>query len=246
MSTLKKIIEKRYWSRLAVVALLGVVLAGAVAGCSTTRQARDVTESGFLRNYSQLQPGRSDQAKLLYIAPNAPWLKYKTVYIMPVELWKSDDPQSPLGKLSPGDQKMLVDMLHTALRDQLQQSYLVVDRPGSDTLIVHSAITMADHSAPVRNLVSTVMPIGLGLSIIKSAVFGKGIGVGDVQVEMELLDGQTHQRLAAAVDRRVGTKALRSKFGGSWGDVQLAFNYWAERLENRLIELRAGKAEISD
>ena len=82
----------------------------------------------------------------------------------------------------------------------------------------------------------------LGLSILKSIAFGKGIGVGDVQVEMELLAGGSNERLAAAVDRRMGTKALRTKFDGSWGDVRLAFDWWAARLETRLTELRAGKA----
>jgi hypothetical protein len=246
MNQIQSIFNELRMTRLALIALTAIFLTGATTGCQTTRQARSVTESGFLRDYSQLQPGGEDQAKLRYIAPNVPWLKYKTVCIMPVELWKSNDPESALGKLSPEDQKLLVDMLHTSLRQSLQQSYLVVDRPGPDTIIVHSAVTMADRSAPVRNLVSTVMPIGLGLSVLKAAAFGKGIGVGDVQVEMELLDGTTHQRLAAAVDRRVGTKALRSKFDGSWGDVQRAFAYWAERLENQLIELRAGKAMISN
>jgi hypothetical protein len=246
MNIIKSTVHGQRFSQLAAITLVAGLLLGGATGCNTTRQARSVTESGFLRDYSQLQPGREDQAKLLYIAPNVQWLRYKTVCIMPVELWKSNDPESPLGKLSPEDQKLLVDMLHTALREQLQQSYLVVGQPAADTLIVHCAITSADHSAPVRNLVSTVMPIGLGLSFLKSAAFGKGIGVGDVQVEMELLDPCTHQRLAAGVDRRVGTKAVRSKFGGSWGDVQLAFEYWSKRLENRLIELRADKAMISD
>jgi hypothetical protein len=232
--------------QMITLTLLAGSLAVLTTGCQTTRQARSVEESGFLADYSQLQAGTGDQAKLLYIAPNVPWFKYTTVYIAPVQLWKSNDTNSPLGELSQQNQKLLVDSLYFALRDQLQQTYTVVDRPGPNTLIVRTAITMAKKSAPVRNLVSTVMPIGLGLSILKSIAVGKGIGVGEVQAEMELLDGATHQRLAAAVDRRVGTKALRSKFDGSWGDVERAFEFWAERLETRLIELRAGKVNIED
>jgi hypothetical protein len=53
-----------------------------------------------------------------------------------------------------------------------------------------------------------------------------------------LLDGATNQRLVAAVDSRSGTEAIRSKFTGTWGDVIKSFDWWAARLDQRLIEWR--------
>jgi hypothetical protein len=47
--------------------------------------------------------------------------------------------------------------------------------------------------------------------------------------------------LAAAVDRRAGTKAIRTKFDGTFGDVRLSMDYWAEHLDQRLTELRQGQ-----
>lgn len=44
----------------------------------------------------------------------------------------------------------------------------------------------------------------------------------------------------AGVDRRAGTKALRTQFDGSFGDVRLAFDYSADRLQMRLAEERIG------
>jgi hypothetical protein len=69
---------------------------------------------------------------------------------------------------------------------------------------------------------------------------GTGIAVGSVTIEAEFLDGGTNQRVAAVVDRRSGTKALRSKFDGKWADVKLSFDYWAQRLRARLAEEREG------
>jgi hypothetical protein len=227
---------------LPVLVLAGATILGMTA-CSTTRQARSVTESGFLSDYSQLKKGTGDQAKLVYFSPTADWSLYNKVYIEPVELWKSDDKDTPLGKLSPENQQMLVNLLYTDLNNELQKSYTIVDQPGPNTIIVRVAITQASKSAPVRNLATAIVPFGIAANILKTAVFGTGIGVGEVQIEGELLDGQTHERLAAAVDRRCGTKALRTKFDGTWGDVNLAFQYWSERLETRLVDLRAGKAE---
>lgn len=220
---------------LVTVALLGLT------ACKTTRQARSVTESGFLSDYSQLHAGKGDQAKLVYVNPDVNWKQYTKIYIEPVQLWKSDDPDSKLGKLSKDDQQMLTSFLYTELNNELQKSYTIVSQPGPDTIVLRSAITEAHKSGPVRNLLTTVVPFGIAANLLKTVVFGTGIGVGDVQVEAELLDGQTNQRLGAAVDRRAGTKALRTKFDGTWGDVKLAFQYWAQKLETRLVELRAGQ-----
>ncbi len=63
--------------------------------------------------------------------------------------------------------------------------------------------------------------------------------VGRAGVEAEILDGVTGQRLAAAVDRRAGTKTLRGGVS-KWSDVQNAFDYWSEKLRTRLTELRQG------
>jgi len=226
--------------QLAGLVLAGTVLLG-VTACSSTRHARSVTESGFLGDYSQLKKGKGDQAKLVYIAPGVEWKKYTKMYIEPVQLWKSEDPDSKLGKLSPENQQMLVNFLYTELNNELQKSYTIVDKPGPDTLVLRSAVTEAKKSAPVRNLLTSIVPFGIAANILVTAAFGTGIGVGEVQAEAELLDGETNQRLAAAVDRRAGTKALRTKFDGTWGDVKLAFEFWSERLESRLVELRAGK-----
>ena len=220
---------------------LAVILFG-ITGCKTTRQARSVEESGFLKDYSQLKKGGDGQAKLIYIAPNVNWLQYNKAYIEPVELWKGDETNSPLGELSPDNQQLLVNFFYTALYNQLQQSYTLVDKPGPDTIVVHAAITEAHKSGPTRNLLTSIVPFGIAANLLKTAAFGKGIGVGDVQVECELLNGANQQRLAAAVDRRVGGKALRTKFDGSWGDVKLSFDFWAQLLEARLVDLRAGKA----
>ena len=107
-------------------------------------------------------------------------------------------------------------------------------------LVLHGAITEARKSHPVLNLISTVYPAALVISYGKQLITGTGTGVGDVRVEAELLDGQTGQRMAAAVDERAGTKALRTKFDGTWGDLKLAFDWWSARFVERIELLKKG------
>jgi len=59
-------------------------------------------------------------------------------------------------------------------------------------------------------------------------------------VEAELLDGQTGQRVAAAMDARAGTKAIRTKFNNTWSDVKLSFDWWAQRFDKRLMLIKQG------
>ena len=134
---------------------------------------------------------------------------------------------------------MLVSYFYTALSNSLSKDYTIVDQAGPDTLVVHGALTEAKKSRPVSNLVSSVVPMGIGLSLVKRVIFGTGLGVGECQVEAEFTDGGTGQIVCEAVDRRAGTKALRTKFDGSFGDVKLAMDYWAERCATKLGQLRA-------
>jgi hypothetical protein len=231
----------RFGSRLVIAALLVGLTA-----CKTTRQVSDVETSGFLTDYGTLNKGTNDQAALVYINPAANWNKYTKIWLKPIELWKSDDPDSAIGKFDEEDQKELVSMFHQAMVDQLQKDYQLVEQGGPDVLIIRSALTDAKKSKPVLNFVSSVyLPLKL-VSFGKRLATGTDIAVGNVTIEAEFLDGESNQRLAAVVDQRAGTKALRTKFEGRWGDVNLAFEWWAQRLATRLAEEKAGTPEKTE
>ena len=225
--------------------LSGLVLGGMLVGltaCNTTKQVSETPKdfSGFLEDYSLLTKSDGNEANYVYIDHATDWAKYTKVYIKPVELWKSSDGGSQLGKLAPEDQQMLVNFVHTSLANELAKNYQIVDVAGPGVLVIHAAVTDAKKSWPVLNLVSTVYPAALVLSYVKQGFTGTGTGVGLVRVEVELTDGVTGQRVAAGVDERAGTKALRTKFDGTWGDVKLAFDWWSARLDERLQLLKTG------
>ena len=235
----------RRWKLLAGV-LSAALLLGLTA-CRTTHQVRgSMEESGFLKDYSLMKPGKGDEAKLLYIKPDVNWAKYTKVCIKSVELWNSEDPKSKLGKLDKEDQQLLVDYFHTALSNALSKDYTMVNEAGPDTLVLHSALTEAKKCRPVSNLVSSVVPMGMGLSLVKRVIFGTGLGVGECQVEAEFTDGGTGQIVAEAMDRRAGTKALRTKFDGTFGDVKLCMDYWSTRCAFKLEKLRVSSEDKAE
>lgn len=228
----------------APVSLLcaGLVFAGLTA-CSTTRQVSQTPKdfSGFLVDYSMLKPGAEGQANFVYINETAPWKTYGKVYIKPIQLWKSADPESALGSLSKDEQQLLVNSLHTALADKLGKNFVLVNKAEPGVLVINAAITDAGASKPVINILSTIVPIGMVVNAGKTAITGKGTGVGSVAIEASITDGGTGQRVIAVVDERAGTKALRTKFDGAWGDVYHVFDFWSQKLDERLVSLKAGK-----
>ena len=230
------------WAKLLSGVLIGGLLAGGLTACRTTKQVSETEKdfSGFLGDYSMLKKGNGEEANFIYVDKSADWKKYTKVYIKPVELWKSDDKESRFGKMSHAEQEELISFFHTAMADALEKDFQLVDHAGPDTLVAHAALTEAGKSWPVLNLVSTVYPGALVLSYVKQGFTGTASFVGKVRIEAEMTDGVTGQRVAAIVDERAGTKALRTKFDGSWGDLKLCFDWWANRFNERLELFKKG------
>ncbi len=221
-------------SGLAVCVLLGV------AGCATTRQVSEDKQSGFLGDYSLLGKGERGEANYIYIEKTANWAKYTKIWLKPLELWTSEDPEAPLGKMSEESRQMLMESFYDSFYEALSNNFQIVDHSGPDVLIVHAALTDGRPSKPVANFVTSVyLPLKV-ISFGKRLITGTDIGVGMVTVEAEFLDGQTGRRVAAAMDARAGTKAIRTKFNNTWNDLKLSFDWWAKRLDKRLMLFKQG------
>jgi len=216
-----------------------VVAAALLTGCATTRQSRGVgAESGFLGDYSDLQPGGKDEPQLIYIRPDVDWARYDAIQIDSVTLWLDSKTED----IPKEEQQQLTDYLYNALYEHLSRDYKIVDHPGPNVLRLRAAITEAKGSKVVMNTITSIVPQLRLLTTIVGMSAGTSVLVGKAGVEAELTDSMTGRRLMAGLDERQGTKAIR---GGikKWSDVKLAFDFWAERLQKRLETLSGRNAE---
>lgn len=221
---------------LAVTSLLFMTL----SGCQSTHRVRGKPEtSGFLGDYSKFREGGWGEASLSYVDSGANIAEYKKVHIAPIEVWVVDVEKHPKDE----DLNMLRSLLHEQIQEELKKDYEIVGKPGPDTLTLRVAITEATKSTVFMDTVGYI-PIGLGLNILKRLATGTYGFVGRAGIEGEVLDGSGN-RIAAAVDRRSGTKAisklLLTKTFRSWSDVKDAYAVWAKGLRKRLQMLREGK-----
>jgi hypothetical protein len=219
--------------------LLFLILAGGVtlSSCAPSKQARtvDVGNTGILGDYSMLGEGTDDQALRTYRNKNADWTKYTKVIIDPVKFQKPEDAsQEELGDL-----QNLVNNMEILLRQEVGKDYQIVTDPGPGTLRVRAAIFDAKKKRMVGNILSSLVPIGIGLSIVKDVALGKPLAVGEISGEMKINDSQTNELLGAAIDRRVGQKYSGGAFD-SWSEANAAIEYWAKRLRFALCNARGG------
>ena len=234
----------RRWKLLTRIFAIGLLMTG-LTSCSTTRQVSQTSKdfSGFLgddQEYAMLKKAGGAEANFVWVDKNAPFKTYTKVCILPVELWASDDPQSPFRNMSQKNKEILVSLYQTALAQTIHKDFEIVREPGPDTVVIHAAITEARQSKPVLNLVSSVYPASVVASYGKQMITGVGTGVGVVRIEAYFTDGGTGQRIAEGVDARAGTKSWGSKFDGTWGDVKLAFDFWSARFVARLKSFQQG------
>jgi len=211
-----------------------------MGGCSSTYQTRGAAQaSPFLSNPAQLRQGGSGEAKLVYVNPKADFRKYTKIQLEPVVLVAENAKSSAFTAMSKEDQQAVANYVDAKVREVLGGSYSFVTSPGVDTMRLRIAVTEAKGSMVVMDTLSTVMPIGLAISAVKRVALGTHSAVGKAGAEMELLDSVSGERLAAAVDERAGRKiTLRFDKFSRYHTVEGAFDYWTERLQERLAEMR--------
>jgi len=214
-----------------------------LGGCMTTKEARNVEAKGFLVDPAILQKGEGDQALLRYQNAKINLKEYPRILIAPVKIYKPANASAE--ELQ--DLQKLANNFNFYLFQELSKDYNIVLSPVTATLKIETAITEADKSNPTMDFISTVMPIGLGISIIKDVATGKPLNVGEISGEMKITDATTGELIAAAVDRRVGGKSFKGMFT-SWGDANKAMEYWAIKLRYMLCMNRqdTGCVEPSD
>jgi hypothetical protein len=221
--------------RNTLLMVAGMLVCGLLVGCAS---APKETPTGFLKNYPQFQPGPSDGVDQIYTKPGMDLSKYHRVMLDEAQFFlkKSAAEQG----IQASELKELSDTFHRAVFEALGNVYPLVTEPGPDVLRIRLALTNIETSNPAMNGITTVLPVGLAVSVAKKATTGSYSGVGGASMEAEFLDSMTNERLVAAVDTFNGSKMSGfSKLGAT----KEAFEFWAKRLRITLDKAHGKTAQ---
>lgn len=212
----------------------------ALAACSVTNQEsmsdiQKAPQTGFLSDYSLLQPGKEGQARLVYIKPNVDWHSYTGIFIEPV-VFIADAGTHVDAK----DQQVLSSYYYNTMKTHLSDVLPVVEQPGPHILILRAALTNVTSATPGLRTVSVVIPQARLINAAQSLATDSYAFVGSARGELEIKDGGTGQIVAEAVDGQSGGMSIKNAGVWKWGDAENAMDHWAEQAAKRLNGLRSG------
>jgi hypothetical protein len=216
------------------VFLMSLIL---VSACASTKPYNHVRESGFLGvDAALLKKGGKGEPALVYRKPGVDWAHYDKMQLDPVTFWRA--PESTHRGVSNHDIQQLSDYFYQLIYRKFSGQMKMVTTPQPNTLRAKVAITKAEKSDVVLDVVSTVVPQMRAASALKDLVTGKPAFVGEAQIEFKITDAVTGELLAEGVDARVGGKTLNADHFRSWGEVDEALQFWTDHAAYRLCELQ--------
>lgn len=195
--------------------------------------AEDPKFSGFLGDaavYSKLTPGPESGAKMRWLKPGVNFSQYSKLMVDSVIFHFAPDSETVI---DPKEMNELADACNLELVNALKEKYPIVGEPGPGVMRIRIAITNFKASKPGISTISSVMPIGLGISLLKKGATGGWSGGGEIGAELIALDSQTNEVIVLGVDEKQA--AFEQRFSKT-GVATEAFKFWAERIRKFLDE----------
>ena len=192
--------------------------------------------SGFLSDYSKLKPNPEFENTVAFVRddPAKNIHKYVAIIVEPVAVYVATnaDPKT----LSERGRAALAEYFQVAITNAVQDEWPVVKESGPLVLRLRSALIGVD-----------VGPAGTGQQAGEGAL-DRTINIGKVGVEMELVDSETGEQIAAAVDRQnlgegatIGSATFSRE--EKYRAAVEAIDGWAKRLEDFLESAQELKEE---
>jgi len=212
-----------------------------LAGCATTtpvkKPAQVPAKADFLGDYyKNLQPSPEGGANMRWLKPGVDFHKYKKIMVDYVVFALADDSESKV--INAEEMKNLADACTKAVIDALKDKYQIVAEPGPDVARFRFAIVDLKQSRPGVSAVTSVIPVGLGISLIKKGATDSWSGSGATTSQLMVLDSSTNEVIAVAQgEYHAGFTERFSK----WGSAEAAFKFWGERLRKFMDDLVARK-----
>uniref|UniRef100_A0A831ZXY0 DUF3313 domain-containing protein n=1 Tax=Desulfacinum infernum TaxID=35837 RepID=A0A831ZXY0_9BACT len=229
----------RRWNVKKIMGLLACLVI--FAGCATTptTTTTSAAKAGFLGPYEEkLAPGPEGGVRWRWVKPGVDFSKYNKVMLESVVFFFADDSQ--YHGIDPQELKEIADAANLQLVRALKDKYPLVADPGPDVLRIRVAITELEQSRPGLSAVTSVVPVGIGISVLKKGATGSWTGSGATGAEMMVLDSTTDEVLAVAKDKR--SAGFTERFS-KWGSAEEAFAFWAERIRLFLDQAHSAKRQ---
>ena len=197
---------------------MGALLASFALASSGTALAED---SGYLGDYSALKEVKdaAGDTVMRYVNPKLKPGTYKAVMIDPTQYYPAPKPSEQVSSRTLTD---ISNYLDNGLRAKLGAKVTIVSEPGPGVLRIRPAITaVAPKTVGLKPY--QVIPVAFVVSSVK----GRG-KEASIQVEVDVVDSVTGERMGASVRKGVGAKLASDKAALTLTDVQPLLDKWID------------------
>jgi len=203
-----------------------------LGGCSSTQPQY----SGFLGDYSTLEPSPYLPKSLMYIVPGTDVSNYENVMVEPVRIFANNEQI----KANKGLLKEASTYLTQRVSNKLDKNpnFNLVTAPQEKTLKIEFALTAVEASHDDRKGYQYI-PVAL---VVSQAARASGAIDKNAIVAMELRvsDASTGQILAKILDSEAGNKVTVEEKDLDMKHLKPALDTWANRFSDRLDKMKKG------
>jgi hypothetical protein len=174
-------------------------------GCEAPSSTAEITVTGFLSDYSGLKP--ISDTSYRYVNPKYDLGRYGSFIVDPVKIIFNEQTKAKVKSWD--DLEKLRAYMRKTFINAIEPRYNAVGRgPGPGTARIRIALTNVERAAPFR--------------------------LGRVSMEVELLDTQTSEQIAALIESQ--EKGIPFYGHEPWSGAKAIMDDWAQRFYNRLEE----------
>lgn len=197
---------------------MGALLVAFALTSAGTALAED---SGYLGDYAALKEVKdaAGDKVMRYVNPKLKPGAYQAVMIDPTQYYPAPKPSAQVSSHALTD---ISNYLDKGLRDKLGAKLTIVSEPGPGVLRIRPAITaVAPKNAALKPY--QMVPV----AFVVSSVAGRG-KEASIQVEVDVVDSVTGERMGASVRKGVGPKLASDNAALTLTDVLPVLNQWID------------------
>ncbi len=215
-----------------ITMVMTIILSSSIIYAEDTK---DMQRSGFLTTYEGLKQTDEYMVEWVYINEKADFKSYNKLMLDYVVFFVKED--AKYKGLQIDEMQQLSEAFHKSIIKELSDKYQFVSEPGPGVMRIRLALTNVQPIKPTLHFLTSVVPVGVAINVVKVGATGTSIGVGKTSMEAEIFDTQSMMRLAAAIDEDVGSKYTGYKGDSKWAHAEGTFETWAKDLRKFLDNL---------
>jgi hypothetical protein len=216
------------------ILILIAVIGSGMLMVTTGLAKESFVESGYLKDYSMLQPDPEREGVSMYKMSGFNPADYDAVMVGSIELWWA--PDSEYKGIQPEKSQEVTAHFRERLEEWIGTKKKVVRSPGPGVLLLNVAITNLKAKRPNRKLLNYT-PAGLAVTGAKK-LKGNDYALADANLEGELVASESGDDLAMIVVTRLGERItkLRKKKKMSWESIEEDLDDYAKSFSQEVLD----------